>query len=127
MGNVAFLAVPGLLLATALTAGLSLILPDIAAIKDTRMRIYIALIFGSIISATDPVAVVAMLKELGLYTKNFSSFEVIIGFQQLDTISRSTCPEKALLFSSSFRAVLFFLRTRAEIRAFSLLKTHIFA
>ena len=65
MGNVIFLSVPGLLLATSLTAVLCLILPEIAELGDIYMRSYIALIFGAIISATDPVAVVAMLKELG--------------------------------------------------------------
>jgi len=66
MGNVAFLAVPGLLVATALTAALSLIIPEIIEIQNIPMRIYVALLFGTIVSATDPVAVVAMLKELGI-------------------------------------------------------------
>ena len=60
-----FLAIPGLILATVLTAVLSTIIPEIASIDDMKVKILIALIFGSIISATDPVAVVALLKELG--------------------------------------------------------------
>ena len=55
-----------MLVATALTAVLSLIIPEIAEIQDMPTRVYVALLFGTIVSATDPVAVVAMLKELGI-------------------------------------------------------------
>jgi len=48
-----------------LSASLSLVIPEIGRISDWETKIYIALIFGSIISATDPVAVVALLKEIG--------------------------------------------------------------
>nr|CAB3266352.1 sodium/hydrogen exchanger 10-like [Phallusia mammillata] len=65
IGHVSMLAVPGLLLATILTATLSLVIPDIGNIVNWEAKIYVALIFGAIISATDPVAVVALLKELG--------------------------------------------------------------
>ncbi|XP_076825235.1 sperm-specific sodium:proton exchanger-like [Clavelina lepadiformis] len=65
LGHVSLLAVPGLLIATMLTACLSLVLPEIGGLHDMQAKMYIALIFGAIISATDPVAVVALLKELG--------------------------------------------------------------
>ena len=43
------------------------------------------------------------------------------------TYSRFTCPEKAVLFSNSFRAVLFFLLTQEEKMEFSQLKALISA
>lgn len=61
------LAVPGLLTATLLTAFLGFIIPEIASISNINVKMYIALMFGAIVSATDPIAVVAMLKDLGLY------------------------------------------------------------
>ena len=66
VGNVSILAVPGLLTATVLTAFLGFIIPEIARIPNFSVKMYIALMFGAIISATDPIAVVAMLKDLGL-------------------------------------------------------------
>ena len=37
---------------------------------------FVALMFGSIISATDPVAVVALLNELGNFTQSFNSLMI---------------------------------------------------
>ena len=37
--------------------------------------------------------------------------------------NRFTCPEKAVLFSSSFRAVLFFLLTQGEKKGFQPIKS----
>ncbi|XP_078490642.1 sperm-specific sodium:proton exchanger-like [Ciona intestinalis] len=65
IGHVSLLSVPGLLMATILTALLSLCIPEIANIGNFEVKVYVCLIFGSIISATDPVAVVALLKDLG--------------------------------------------------------------
>uniref|UniRef100_F7ABC0 Cyclic nucleotide-binding domain-containing protein n=1 Tax=Ciona intestinalis TaxID=7719 RepID=F7ABC0_CIOIN len=65
IGHVSLLSVPGLLMATVLTAFLSLCIPEVANIGNFEVKVYVALIFGSIISATDPVAVVALLKDLG--------------------------------------------------------------
>lgn len=56
------LAVPGVIISTALTAGFSiLVLPD--------WNWQLCFIFGSIVSATDPVAVVAILKSAGASPK----------------------------------------------------------
>lgn len=56
--QIALLAVPGLVICTCLTAVLSLwILP-------WEWSLPVALMFGAVVSATDPVAVVAMLKEM---------------------------------------------------------------
>ncbi len=66
--NAFLLAVPGILVALFLTAGL------IIGFKKLGLGFYnwkleIALMFGAVISATDPVAVVALLKELGASKK----------------------------------------------------------
>ncbi|XP_077965661.1 sperm-specific sodium:proton exchanger-like isoform X2 [Styela clava] len=65
IGHVALLSVPGLMVSTMLTAMLSFLVPEIGNIVNFEARLYIAILFGAIISATDPVAVVALLKELG--------------------------------------------------------------
>ena len=65
LGLISLLAVPGLLLSTGLTAILSLLIPEIKSIVNVPAKIYIAFMFGAMLSATDPVAVVALLKELG--------------------------------------------------------------
>jgi len=62
--NSTILAVPGIMVALVLSAGLAILL------KVTHIGLFswewtVALMFGSVISATDPVAVVALLKELG--------------------------------------------------------------
>lgn len=69
--NATLLAVPGMVVATFLTALLMMgvvdMLPDYAVWTWKS-----ALMFGALISATDPVAVVALLKELGV-NKRFST------------------------------------------------------
>ncbi len=57
LAPVVLLAVPGLLLSTALVGG--------AMSLATELPLGPALLFGALISATDPVAVVALFKELG--------------------------------------------------------------
>ncbi|GAB4283768.1 MAG: hypothetical protein Kow0068_08710 [Marinilabiliales bacterium] len=66
--NAIILAVPGIIVALVLSAGLAMLL------KYFNIGLYswewtVALMFGSVISATDPVAVVALLKELGASKK----------------------------------------------------------
>ncbi|ACF14274.1 cyclic nucleotide-binding protein [Chloroherpeton thalassium ATCC 35110] len=60
--NVILLAVPGLLLSTAILGGISMLFPY-------NWNWSVALMFGALLSATDPVAVVALLKELGASKK----------------------------------------------------------
>ena len=52
---------------------------------------------------------------------------ILYFIHDLHTYRRFTRPEIAVFLSRSFRAVLFFLLTKAEIRAFSRLKTPISA
>jgi len=66
--NAIILAVPGILLALSLTAALAMGL-NYAGIGLENWNWSLALMFGAIISATDPVAVVALLKELGASKK----------------------------------------------------------
>lgn len=66
--NSAILAVPGILIALSITGALAI------GIKNTGLGLsgwdwQIALIFGAVVSATDPVAVVSLLKELGASKK----------------------------------------------------------
>ncbi len=68
LGNAALLAVPGIVLAVLLTATL------VEAISMTGFGFQdwgwlLAFAFGAVVSATDPVAVVAILKELGASKK----------------------------------------------------------
>lgn len=69
--NASLLAVPGVVIAMLLTAGLMM---GIARLSPTygEWSWTFALMFGGLISATDPVAVVALLKELGT-SKRFST------------------------------------------------------
>ncbi len=60
--NVVLLAVPGLLIGTAILGGMSMFFPY-------NWDWTVALMFGALLSATDPVAVVALLKELGASKK----------------------------------------------------------
>ncbi len=62
IANVVLLAVPGLLIGTALLGGMALFFPY-------NWDWTVALMFGTLLSATDPVAVVALLKELGASKK----------------------------------------------------------
>lgn len=62
--NAILLAVPGILMALGLTAALAMGL-NYAGIGLGNWNWSLALMFGAIVSATDPVAVVALLKELG--------------------------------------------------------------
>ncbi len=67
-GNATILAIPGIIVALILTAAM------VMGIKSTGLSFDgwgwpIALLFGTVICATDPVAVVALLKELGASKK----------------------------------------------------------
>ncbi len=66
--NSIILAVPGIMIALVLSAGLVILL-KVMNIGLFSWGWVIALMFGSVISATDPVAVVALLKELGASKK----------------------------------------------------------
>lgn len=66
--NAILLAVPGILMALGMTAALAIGL-GYAGIGLTDWNWPLALMFGAIVSATDPVAVVALLKELGASKK----------------------------------------------------------
>ena len=62
LGNILLLAGPGVLIGTALIA---ICLKVILGYSDEEMTWFNALTLGCILCATDPVAVVALLKELG--------------------------------------------------------------
>ena len=66
--NSILLAVPGILMALFATAGLMWLLVE-SGIGLTTWTWPMVLLFGTVISATDPVAVVAILKELGASKK----------------------------------------------------------
>jgi NhaP-type Na+/H+ or K+/H+ antiporter len=66
--NAIILAVPGILIALGLTGALAMGLKAIG-VGLTNWTWPMALMFGAIVSATDPVAVVALLKELGASKK----------------------------------------------------------
>ncbi len=66
--NSIILAVPGIIVALILSAGLAILL-KVLNIGLFSWQWNIALMFGAVISATDPVAVVALLKELGASKK----------------------------------------------------------
>ena len=66
--NAVLLAVPGILMALGLTAALAMGL-KFAGIGLGNWNWSLALMFGAIVSATDPVAVVALLKDLGASKK----------------------------------------------------------
>lgn len=66
--NSLLLAVPGLVLALFLTGAMVMGINN-AGIGLTNWNWQLALMFGALISATDPVAVVALLKELGASKK----------------------------------------------------------
>ncbi|MEQ8908096.1 MAG: sodium:proton antiporter [Vicingaceae bacterium] len=66
--NAVLLAVPGILLALGLTGALAMGL-KYAGIGLGSWNWSLALMFGAIVSATDPVAVVALLKDLGASKK----------------------------------------------------------
>jgi NhaP-type Na+/H+ or K+/H+ antiporter len=64
IGNATILALPGILIAILLSAGLTMGL-GFLNLGFTGWSWIMALILGAVVSATDPVAVVAILKELG--------------------------------------------------------------
>lgn len=66
--NAIILAIPGIIIALALT-GLAIIGIKTAGIGFNNWTWTLALLFGTVISATDPVAVVAILKEVGASKK----------------------------------------------------------
>lgn len=66
--NSVLLAVPGIIIAIILTAGMIYFCIQ-AEIGLTTWSVEMILLFGAVISATDPVAVVAILKELGASKK----------------------------------------------------------
>ena len=68
VGNASILAIPGILVAMVLTAALAIGL-DLAGIGLSGWGWPIALMFGAVVSATDPVAVVSLLKNLGASKK----------------------------------------------------------
>ncbi|MCK4698704.1 MAG: cation:proton antiporter, partial [Bacteroidales bacterium] len=68
VGNASILAIPGILVAMVLTATLAIGL-DLAGIGLSGWGWPIALMFGAVVSATDPVAVVSLLKNLGASKK----------------------------------------------------------
>ena len=65
------LAVSAILLSTGITTIISLQIPDILKIESAAARFYVAIMFGAILTTTDPVAVVTLLKELGKHRKIF--------------------------------------------------------
>jgi NhaP-type Na+/H+ or K+/H+ antiporter len=66
--NSFMLAVPGIIIALLLTAALIMIM-KVSGLGFTGWGWSLALLFGAVVSATDPVAVVALLKELGASKK----------------------------------------------------------
>ncbi len=66
--NASILAIPGLILALVLTAAIMMVLKSLGLGLELWSW-QVALMFGAIVSATDPVAVVALLKELGASKK----------------------------------------------------------
>ncbi|MCD4793326.1 MAG: cation:proton antiporter [Bacteroidales bacterium] len=66
--NSIILAVPGIILALIMSGGLAILLKTMN-VGLLSWEWNIALMFGAVISATDPVAVVALLKELGASKK----------------------------------------------------------
>ncbi len=68
VGNATILAVPGIVIALLLTASLVVGL-SYADIGFKAFGWNMAFVFGAVVSATDPVAVVALLKELGASKK----------------------------------------------------------
>ena len=68
VGNASILAIPGILIAMILTGALAIGI-DMAGIGLSGWGWPIALMFGAVVSATDPVAVVSLLKNLGASKK----------------------------------------------------------
>lgn len=66
--NATLLAVPGIIVAIALSAGFVILINKLG-IGLGKWDWPVALLFGAVISATDPVAVVSILKELGVSKK----------------------------------------------------------
>ena len=50
----------------------------------------VSMMFGALISATDPVAVVALLKDLGLY-QNRIRLPLDMGYSMYNTVDTCTC------------------------------------
>ncbi len=68
VGNASILAIPGIIIAMLLTGALAIGL-KMAGIGLSGWGWPMALMFGAVVSATDPVAVVSLLKELGASKK----------------------------------------------------------
>ncbi|MCD6566293.1 MAG: cation:proton antiporter [Bacteroidales bacterium] len=68
VGNASILAIPGIIIAMLLTGALAIGI-DMVGIGLSGWGWPIALMFGAVISATDPVAVVSLLKDLGASKK----------------------------------------------------------
>jgi len=68
LGNALILAVPGIMVAIVITAAIGMAI-TYSGIGLGSWTWPVALMFGSIVSATDPVAVVAILKEVGASKK----------------------------------------------------------
>ncbi len=63
-GPVLILAVPGLLLASLVTGGGLYLIASPAGLSELTLGV--ALLFGALISATDPISVIAIFRELGI-------------------------------------------------------------
>jgi len=72
-GPVLFLAVPGMLLAAVVTGAGLFLLSDAAGVGTLTLPV--ALLFGAMISATDPVSVIALFRELGISRRLTSIIE----------------------------------------------------
>ncbi len=73
--NAFFMAGPGIVTATLMTGGCVMVIYSLGwgltewNIGTGDLGLYLAMLFGAVVSATDPVAVVALLKELGASKK----------------------------------------------------------
>ena len=73
--NAFYMAGPGIVTATLMTGGCVMVIYSLGwgltewNIGTGNLGLYLAMLFGAVVSATDPVAVVALLKELGASKK----------------------------------------------------------
>jgi Kef-type K+ transport system membrane component KefB len=73
--NAFYMAGPGIVTATLMTGGCVMVIYSLGwgltewNIGTGDLGLYLAMLFGAVVSATDPVAVVALLKELGASKK----------------------------------------------------------
>jgi CPA1 family monovalent cation:H+ antiporter len=109
LGPVAMLAVPGLLLSTGIVGFLLSWL--------TPLELPQALLFGAMISATDPVAVIALFKEFGVPNRLtilvegeslFNDASAIVTFNLILAVSASGVFGAATLVQGLFQAIVVF-------------------